>query len=122
MAATRAVVPTGPKTVSGLGVKDMAHLRRDDVVEVGDVVAVEMGQEHRLERRRPREGTAAARIETPAAGVEQEVAHRGADQRGRPGPVGRRDRTPAPQDHQLHVDHSPDSLPVLVLAESMTKD
>ena len=57
-------MPSGPNTESGLGTKRHDPPRREDVVQVGDVVAVEVGQEQRPERPGPRP-TAAARIKTP---------------------------------------------------------
>ena len=59
-----------------------------DVVEVGDVVAVEVGEEHRAGRRPAPDAAPAARMQHAPAAVEQQVADRGPHQGGRSGPVG----------------------------------
>ena len=89
----------------------------DEVVEIGDVVAVEMGEEDGAERNRAREGARRTHRDT-AARVEQEVADRRSDQGGGTSPVGSRDGTPTPQDHYLHIDDS--SFGRTILTESMT--
>jgi hypothetical protein len=81
----------------------------DDVVEVGDVVAVQVGEQQRLQgpggagrRRRPQQ-------HAPAA-VHQQVAGRGAHQRRGPGPVRVGQRAAAAEDGRLHGG-PPSSMP-----------
>ena len=68
-----------------VGVGDPA--RRDDVVVVGGVIAVHMGDEHRRKlARRHADGDAAHQHGTAA--IEQQVGLADAHQRGRAGPIG----------------------------------
>ena len=92
----------------------------DDVVEIGHVVAVQMGEEDGLEGARAGEARRPPAWSTPRAGVEQEVAGGRAHQGGGAGPVGGGERAAAAQDHYLHVDHSRVRRDQ-IMAESMTR-
>ena len=92
--------------------------RRDDVVEVGDVVRVQVGEQQRLERAGGRLRGGGAH-EDAATAVEEQVADRGAHQRRRPGPQRIGQRAPAPQDGGLHRG-SPSSSPLKVSSDSQT--
>ena len=65
MWSTTALVPTGPTIVSGVGCERHHPAGGDHVVEVGDVVAVQVGEQHRREVRARRGRAAARRISTP---------------------------------------------------------
>ena len=76
--------------------------RRDDVVEVRGVIAVQMGQEEPAQGPGSRTGRSGAH-EDAAPAVEQQITRPAAHQRRRAGAPGVGQRAPAPQDDQLHA-------------------
>ena len=103
-------MPTGPKTVSGFGVNDVAH--RVVMTSLRSVTWSLWRWVRKTARNAPGPRQGAGRPQEHAtAGVEEEVARRRAHQRGGSGPVGGRERTAAAQDHYLHVDHSSFAVP-----------
>jgi len=74
---------------------------RDDIVEISDVIAVEVGEEDRFEEQRSGHGGSGSH-QHAASAVEQQVAARRADQGRGACPVGIRQRAPRAERNQLH--------------------
>ena len=100
MASTTRCVPGGPYTASGTGSVAITQLRRDDVVQVGDVVAVQVGQQHRRQTDRQHPGAGQPHHHTAAA-VDEQGRVAGAHERGRPGAVGIGQRAAGPEQRDL---------------------
>ena len=94
-------MPGGPKTGRGLRLERRDPARCEDVIEVGGVITVQMGEEQPPERPRAR-GRGGGAHEDAAATIEEQVTGPGADQRRRPGALGVGQRTPTAQDDHLH--------------------
>ena len=75
--------------------------RSEDVVEIGGVIAVQVGQKEPAQRPRGRPGGGGTHQHaTPA--VEEQVAGRGTHQRRRPGALGMGQWAPTAEDDELH--------------------
>ena len=87
IASTTSSVRGGPYTRNGRGLEAHDPVRRDDVVQVVDVVAVQVRQQHGIQHARHR-----VRGREPhdhaATGIEQQVLPAGAHERGRAGARG----------------------------------
>ena len=93
--STTCAVPGGPATVERAGLAAHDPVGRDDVVEVADVVAVQVGQQHPFEHHREDAGCDQAHADA-SPGVDQEPPGAGPHQGGGAGPVGIGSGLPVP--------------------------